>query len=613
MSSPSTSVVIPNDADLLQIAVAPQQRLFPFLNRTSAFAPLILVCCVFPALQLLMSPALDDEASIWGLRALSVSRATSFNEILQPGINEAGRPLIYQPPLAAWLNGMVIRVLGPNRPLSCTLASLLATAGAIWVLTRLAKRIGGVNTALSSAILMCSLPYTLKMAISPSSDSVTFLLLVLSIFGFQKHLEEKSAIFSWPLLIGSVAWGLLILTFGPIAMLVPVLFLLHAANQRSAAQPEMTRTKPEDLSVLRWPVIRATCIIVVLGIAVGGWWEVFMLTKYGPEFWGSWWNNLPSECLDLKTTQWRSETCAAVMPTWHDWFDQQALLLGWMVFGLRRSWTLLQSPSSEMVRRRHQLLLLWWGSAVVGRVFVPLLHPSYIVNTAAWNLMLLAPTLLLASLGIGSLIERSTSHRSEFGLLILLVLLTVYRLTSSWAIGAAAVLIVAFIIMAVPGFRPAMAGSDGLWTEATWRQLLQTVVYVSIVICLSIGIGSENLRFRDEDHLTELRDRLSEIPEVRRISLIATRDPIPISLRYQLRCRWPKVEIFTNEGWDTGLTHAMNAESQSPGSRFLILEWTRKNVHLTVDTFQGWQMKSVGDPMRFHGRRLSLLLIEPQT
>jgi hypothetical protein len=69
----------------------------------------------------------------------------------------------------------------------------------------------------------------------------------------------------------------------------------------------------------------------------------------------------------------------------------------------------------------------------------------------------------------------------------------------------------------------------------------------------------------------------------------------------------------TSDGWDTGVNLSVNDESPSPPSRYLILEWTRRNVHLSVDTFHGWQMKSIGDPMRFHGRRLSLILVEPQT
>lgn len=613
MMMPATSVAIPNDEDLLKIAVAPQQRLFPYLNRTSAFTPLILVCCVFPALQLLTTPALDDEAAIWGLRALAVGNASTVNEILRPGMNESGQPLVFQPPLAAWVNGIVVRALTPSHPFACTLAPLVATAGAIWVLTRLAKRIGGVNTALSSAILMCSFPPTLKMAISPSNESIGFLFLLVSVFSFQKHLEEKLNVFSFQLLLGGIAWGLSILTIGPIAFLVPLLFIFHAANLRAAIPTESHPANSSDQMNQRWPVIRSIAIIAGIGVAIGAWWEIMMLSKHGWEFWNSWWNNLPQDCLDRKIVDRQVDSCAAIMPSLRDWFDQHALLIAWTLFGLRRSWSLLRYPPSEMVRRRHQLLLLWWSLAIVGRLLVPMTHPTYVVNTAAWNLVLLAPTLLLASLGIGSLIERSKSQRSEFAFIIALVLLTVYRLTFSWLIALTSVVLAAFVILAIPGFRPAISSPDGLWTENAWRQLLQSVVYVSIAICLSIGIGSEDLRFRDEDHLAELRDRLSEIPEVRRVSLIATRDPIPISLRYLLRCRWPKVGIVTNEGWDTGLTRAMNDESQSPSSRFLVLEWTRRNVHLSVDTFQGWQLKSIGDPMRFHGRRLSLLLIEPQT
>jgi hypothetical protein len=92
-----------------------------------------------------------------------------------------------------------------------------------------------------------------------------------------------------------------------------------------------------------------------------------------------------------------------------------------------------------------------------------------------------------------------------------------------------------------------------------------------------------------------------------------TRDPVPVTLTYLLRCRWPKAEMATSEGWDEGLTRAMNEESGAPHSRFLIVEWTRRDIRLSADTGQAWHVSPVGDPMRFMGRRLSLILISPRT
>ena len=112
--------------------------------------------------------------------------------------------------------------------------------------------------------------------------------------------------------------------------------------------------------------------------------------------------------------------------------------------------------------------------------------------------------------------------------------------------------------------------------------------------------------------LAELRARMMSVPEVHRISIMAARDPIPVTLRSLLRSRWPNAELVTADGWDVGLTQAMASEVDAPRSRFLILEWTLRDLRLPIDTSQAWQMSAVCDPIRFHGRQLSLILIEPR-
>ena len=110
-----------------------------------------------------------------------------------------------------------------------------------------------------------------------------------------------------------------------------------------------------------------------------------------------------------------------------------------------------------------------------------------------------------------------------------------------------------------------------------------------------------------------LKSRLELLPEVQRISLISSRDPIPVALKYILRSRWPRAELVTTEGWDIGLTKAMDKERRKPQSRFLVLEWTRRDIRVSADTGQAWQIAAVGDPLWFYGRRLSLVLIGPRT
>ena len=602
-----------NDSALLKAAATPRTRLFPILSRASAFAPLIVVCCVLPAIRLLAEPTLNEEASLWGLRSLAVASATTYVELLEPGLNEQGQPLIFQPPLAAWSNGLVIRILGPSQVLSSSLVSLVATGIAIWLTTRLAWRMGGANTSLIAALLMCSHPQVLELAITPTNGSVGFCLLLASVFGFQRHLEGKSTSVSSNLIIGSAAWGLALLAVGPPAIIVPLVFLFHAFNQKFGIQPEFAGRSFRNQIVQGWPVLRSTFIFTGIGLLIGGWWEIVMAAKYGGVFWTSWWTSFPAVCLTNGTNEWRCDIRPLLQPSWQEWFIRNALLVGWMIVGLERAWHECRSPSSELARRRYQLLVLWWMIAFVARILAQLEMISFNVCTSVWDLALVMPTLLLAALGFGTLIERSVSRRGEFCLMILLVCLAVTRISTSWLTGLSSAALVAVLLVCGPMLFRVPGRTETGWSEKGWRQLLQITVYASLFACLSFGFGDQCSPSTDEPRLAELRSRLAAFPDVRRVSLLVTRDPVPVTLRYLLRCRWPQAEVGTSEGWDAGLTKAMNEESQSPHSRFLILEWSRRDIRLTAETGLSWQLTSVGDPMQYRGRRLSLTLVEPRT
>jgi hypothetical protein len=233
-------------------------------------------------------------------------------------------------------------------------------------------------------------------------------------------------------------------------------------------------------------------------------------------------------------------------------------------------------------------------------------------NTAIWNLALLAPSVLLASVGIGTLIERAVSRRGEFLLVVLLASLTVERITSSWLAGLVGAAIAAIILIATPMLVRSANSSEYSWTEDKWRQLMQFAVYGSLIACLFMGLRYRCHARDEESRLAALRDRLKSLPDVRRISMIATRDPMPVTLRYLVRSRWPDAEVITSEGWDTGLTEALNEESESPTSRFLILEWTRRDIRLSANLGQAWRLSPVVEPMRFNARRLAMALIEPR-
>ena len=600
-----------NDADLLRSVVAPRAPLFTTLNRVSAFAPLIVVCCILPAFQLLTNPGLNELASLWGLRSLAVANSTSIKSILEPGINETGQPLIFQPPAAGWLNGFVVRLIGSSRALSTSLVSLIAAGAAIWLVTRCAWRLGGANTALISALLMCSHPQLLESAIVPTNCAVGLCLMLTSMFSFQRYLEQGQSLLSWNLFGSGVLFGFSLLAIGPIAFSVPAIFFLLGL-----ISPPRTRSISEitnNTRVLGSPALRSILVLVVVGLLVGGWWELMMFNQHGWSFWRSWWTCLPKECLEPGESDWRTDVCPLLQQSWTDWLTQSAMLIGWLFVGLYRCWLESRNPAGGLSRRSYEYLLLWWSFLFAGRMIAEIAGSMSVTNTLVWNIALLTPTILLAALGIGSLIERKVSPAVECALFVLVAGLVVSRLTMSYTSGLLAAVLTTIMLAFGPQLASAVSFSNTGWTEAGWRQLLRFTVSFSLLGCLTAGLDTRDSVSEDMHRIALLKSRLETLPEVQRISLIASRDPIPVALRYILRSRWPQAELVTTEGWDAGLTKAMDNERQQPRSRFLVLEWTRRDIRVSADTGQAWQIAAVGDPLWFYGRRLSLVLIGPRT
>ena len=400
--------VLLNDADLLRAVAPERQRLFTTLSRVSAFAPLIVVCCTLPAFQLLNNPGLNELASMWGLRSLGVAKSTTLESILEPGANEAGQPLIFQPPLVSWLNGVVVWALGTSHPLSSSLVSLIATAAAIWLVTRCAWRIGGANTALISALLMCSHPQVLESAIVPTNSAVGLCLMLASMFSFQRYLEQGQFLISSNLFGSGVLLGMALLAIGPIAFSIPLIFFLLGLI--SPPQPRSISELTNNTRVLGSPAPRSILILIAIDLVVGGWWELMMSTNYGSSFWRAWWASLPKECLIPEESDWRTDVCPPLQQSLADWLTQSAMLVGWLLVGLHRCWQESRNSTGGLTRRSYQYLLCWWSVLFVGRVICEVAGTMTATNTVVWNVALLTPSILLAALGIGSLIERKVSR-----------------------------------------------------------------------------------------------------------------------------------------------------------------------------------------------------------
>ena len=188
-----------------------------------------------------------------------------------------------------------------------SLVSLAATAMAVWLTTRLAWRIGGANTALVSALLMCCNPQTLEMAISPSNGSVGLCLMLASVFGFQRHLEGTSVRLSTSLIVSGFVWGLLMLS--ELSIVAPqshLLFSLHALNQRMGNQPEFANPSVQNQLLQSRTILRSTFYLLGIGLFVSAWWG-FVIGQNGFQ---SWCDQLAQWIVSLRETKGGEAICA---------------------------------------------------------------------------------------------------------------------------------------------------------------------------------------------------------------------------------------------------------------------------------------------------------------
>ena len=613
MTEQVPSPILLDDNDLLRVVATPRKRLYPRPKSLSIFTPLILVCALFPTLLLLTNFPLSEADSSWALRSLAVANASSVTEFLQPESSDSDQPLRFQPPLAPWLNGIVIRLLGTSRFLSLSLVSLVASSLTIVLSARCGWRIGGANLALIAAVLMCSHPQLLAAALSPANNALGTCLLLAAVVGFQRHLERGTSLISLSLILSGLAWGLSLLAIGPIAGLLLPVFAVHAWRSLPQFATAISTAIPESgpLPRTRREVFQATLILAITGLLVGGWWEVMLLLQSGSAFRLSWLSLLPLECLVKQSADEQAAICSEFQPRSWEGLVQSSLLIGWLVVGWWRAWRLSQDSTEENSRRRFQLLWWWWSLTFAGRILADIAGTLIPTNTAAWNVALIAPTVLLAALGVHSLIERTVSGWVESLLVIAAIGVSLGKITGSIQAGLIGAALASLLLVYGPSNIPFRDAGTSCWTESIWRRLLKLTITGSMITALVLGIAKQD-SVSDENRFAELRTRLEQVPNVRRISLVGSRDPVPAALRYLLRCRWPQAQIIMDENWDAGLTEAMEAEEMKPQSRFLVLQRTRRELRLSANTGQAWKVSAVGNPLCFNEKRLSFVLIEPK-
>lgn len=585
-----------DDSQLLRLAADPRTSLFAPLGRGTVFGPLVFLAGLYACLAVVMAGEFGDRDCLWGLRALDLPAATELQDWLEPGRNGWGSGTAFQPPLATWSAALAIPKVASESPVSWRLLSVAMTCCTIWAMYLLGRRLGGAAFGACVVIAICGHPVILTLATSAGPAAMGLLWIALTVWGFLGHLEGPPQLVSMRMLAGSIAWGLALLTVGPVAVVlfIPMLihsWLLHEGQGDSNVSP---------LSRLwhLWLGIRTLAGFLFTALSFSGWWQLMMLTNYGTEFSYAW-------C----TGQIRLYFPPTDLPSfWREWLQQNFCLVGFLIAGLYSVANELRRPTSEHARRRSQFILLWWLTALIFRgLFNTLLMPqSGLIE--AWDGMLLLPTALLAAWGARAIVLRQISFTGEVSWIVASIGLTAWRVTHRPWLGAIGAVLGLLAISALPTVVPRFRRAFRQWSERDWRLVLQFSVVAIAVGHVVAGLIEFPAPSSESRTLTEFRKRIAALPSETRVALVSPNGRVPESVLFVIRSHFPDSTQVSGSR-EGALTRELKT---TPQVGELVVEWTQYEVGIMNELPADRQAAPIGDPLRFRGRRLMIYKVEPR-
>ena len=583
-----------DDSQLLRLAADPRTTLFPPLGGGNVFGPFVFLAGLYACLALVMAGEFRDVDSLWGLRALDLPAATEVQDWLEPGRNGWGSGAALQPPLATWVAALAIPNVVNQSPVSWRLLSVAMTCFTIWAMYLLGRRLGGAAFGACVVVAMCGHPVILNLATSTGPGAMGLLWLALTVWGFLGHLEGPPQLVSMRMLAGSVAWGLALLTVGPVAVALffPMVlhsWLLHEGRHQS------NQTRWSRLWHL-WLGIRTLAGFLITALSFSGWWQLMMLTNYGTEFSYAW-------CTGQIRLYFPSTDAESF---WREWLQQNTFLIGFLTAGLVTVANELRSPTTELDRRRCQFILLWWLTALIfrGLFNTPLLCQSGLIE--AWDGMLLLPTVLLAAWGARAIVLRQISATGEASLLVFTVGLAVWRATRSPWLGVLCAVLALVAISVLPTVAPRFRRGFRQWSERDWRFVLQFSMVIIAIGHLTAGLLEFPAPTSECRTLAEFRKRIAALPSDSRLALVSPNGRVPEALLFVVRSHFPD-STQVSGAREGALTRELKA---TPQVGELVVEWTQYEVGIMNELPADRQAASIGDPLRFRGRRLMIYKVE---
>lgn len=420
-----------DEADLLRRAATPPVEWFPVPRRSASMQPLVWLLALVPILSVAIRSPWTEDAARWGLRSLKLLSADSWSDFLDPGDIAHDGALTYEPPLMTWCTAGSLWCAGSSQPLAVIFPATVCVFLIVIVSYELARALGGPWLSLLTAILVATHPITQELVRRPTASTMGLATALISLWCLLQHLSGPPKVWSRWLFLGGLAWGLCLLSSGPLALisvLIIVTFLATAPKWGGSGRRIIAlNRKTDSLDWRQWKSIIIWCSI---GCLIGGWWPLMMGSLHDSDFWLAWLGLISKAPMltDPETESWLEGS--------KTWFRQSAaflpLLSGFVVLGFYRLVRIV-FRNEEPAHRRSQhfiLILTIFAVAMWGLSMTGLDWELFQLDT--WTPFLLIPLTMLAAGGLLEIGERQAGFGVTLTAYGFGVLVAVWRYRGLW-------------------------------------------------------------------------------------------------------------------------------------------------------------------------------------
>lgn len=549
-------MAIVDDSKLIELSAEPVRNLFPIFRRASALKPLVWLLAVLPGVYALQYNTFDLADAFWGVKSLAVVIESDLARILDPALIDPPVPYQWYAPLATWLTALLQMAIGTAHPVGLALVPFLSTAGLIGLTYSLWRMLSGPRFGFLTVVLLAFQANLLRTVQNTAPHALGLMFAVMALWGYLGHLRETKGVTSLKLLYGGIGLGLCLLASGPLALWVVIVLAFHLLSFRGGVGTvRRGPTAGRKTSWNGWAASRSLAILVLMALAVGGWWELMLATQYGWEFWQVWLTGTAYQDVgpELAAAQRKLQATSGALG--ESLVATFGFLLGLALLGLWRARREALRTTDPLSRACARFLITWSVSATL--IWIALVVSNFgekplLEVSRLFAMLSYAP---LAVFGIEEIARRRVSPGTVAGLAAGTCLIVNWKTVSTaWERGtptaelglwAGAALVLAVAVLALYRY---------CRNRDRRRQVILTGLVVGLIAANSVeGLLAVRRTTDDDRQLAHFRQILCSADVPKNCTLI-TEQESSIRLEYVLKSIWPDVPLLVVPHWDTALS-----------------------------------------------------------